>query len=51
MIKQNPTFGEFFKFRLKPEDEFSKFAVAVKKYDVVVGHLSKGKTDPFTKTI
>ena len=47
----NPTLGEFLKVRLKPENEFSKFAVAVKKCDVVVGHLSKGKTGRFTKTI
>ena len=42
---------KFLKARLEPENEFDKFAVAVKKCDVVVGHLSKGKTDQFAKTI
>ena len=51
MIKWNPTLGELLKAQLKPENEFSKFAVAVKKCDVVVGHLSKGKTGRFTNTI
>ena len=37
--------------RLEAENEFDKFAVAVKKCDVVVEHLSKGKTCQFTKAI
>ena len=40
---------KFLKARLEPENEFDKFAVAVEKCDVVVGHLSKGKTDQFAK--
>ena len=38
MMKLNPTLGEFLKSRLKPEYELGKFAIAVEKYDVVVGH-------------
>ena len=48
-MKWNPTLGEFLKARLEPENEFDKFAVAVEKCDVVVGHLSKGKTGRFAK--
>ena len=40
---------KFLKARLEPENEFDKFAVAVKKCDVVVEQLSKGKTDQFAK--
>ena len=47
----NPPFGEFLKARLESENEFHKFAVAVKKCDIVVGHLSKGKTGQFAKAI
>ena len=36
---------------LEAENEFEKFAVAVKKCNVVVGHLSKGKAGWFAKTI
>ena len=51
MMKRNPTLGEFLKSRLEPEYEFGKFAIAVKKCDVAVGHSSKGKTGRFAKTI
>ena len=50
-MKGNQTLGEFLKARLEPENEFDKFAVTVEKYDVVVGHFSKGKTGRFAKTI
>ena len=43
MMKWNPTLGEFLKARLEPDNEFDKFAVAIKKCDVVAGHLSKRK--------
>ena len=36
--EMNPTLGEFLKSRLKPEYELGKFAIAVEKCDVVVGH-------------
>lgn len=51
IMKWNPPFGEFLKARLESENEFHKFAVAVKKCDIVVGHLSKGKTGQFAKAI
>ena len=51
MMKCNPILGEFIKARLKPENEFDKFAAAVEKCDVVVEHLSKGKTGRFAKSI
>ena len=50
MVKWNPILGEFIKARLEPENEFNKFAVAFEKCDVVVGHLSKGKTGRIAKT-
>ena len=45
MMKQRSTVAEFLKARLKPENEFDKFAVAVEKCNFVVGHLLKLKTD------
>ena len=46
-----PFIGEFLQTRLEPENEFDKYAVAVIKDGVVVGHLTKGKTGRFAKTI
>ena len=46
-----PTIGEVLKALLEPENEFDKFAVAVEKSGAVVGHLAKGKSGPFAKTI
>ena len=40
-----------FKARLEPGNEFDKFSVAVEKFDIVVGNLSKEKTGRFAKTI
>ena len=40
-MKWNPILGEFLMARLEVENEFGKFAVVVKKCDVVVEHLSK----------
>ena len=51
MMKWNPTIGEFPTARLETENEFEKISVAVEKCHVVVGHLSKGKTGRFAKTI
>ena len=42
---------ESIEFPLEPEYEFDKFAIAVEKCNVVAGHLSKGKTGGFAKTI
>ena len=38
-------------FPLELEYEFDKFAIPVEKCNVVAGHLSKGKTTGFAKTI
>lgn len=46
-----PKNGEFLETRLEPENEFDKYAVAVIKNSVVVGHLAKGKSGRFAKTI
>ena len=51
MMKWNPALGEFCEARLEFENEFDKFAVAVKNCKVLAEHLSKGKTGQFTKTI
>ena len=51
MMKWNPALGEFGKARLEFENEFDKFAVAVKNCKVLAEHLSKGKTGQFAKTI
>ena len=51
MVRWNPTFGEFFKSRLEPKNEYNKFPVAVIQCNAVVRHLSKGKTGRFAKTI
>ena len=58
-IRDYPTFmtiwepknGEFLKTRLKPEHELGKYAIAVIKNSVVVGHFAKGKTGRFAKSI
>ena len=44
VMKWNPILGEFLKGELEPENEFDIFTVAFVKCNVVVGHLSKGKT-------
>ena len=36
---------------MKPENAINKFAVAVEKELQIVGHLSKGESGRFTKTI
>ena len=46
-----PKNGEFLETRLESENELDKYAVAVIKNSVVVGHLAKGKTGRFAKTI
>ena len=46
-----PKNGEFLKTRLKPEHELGKYAIAVIKNSVVVGHFAKGKTGRFAKSI
>ena len=43
MMKWEATLEELLKAQLEPENHFEKFAVVVKKSDVVVGHSSKEK--------
>ena len=52
MMKWNQKLRELLKaWLVEPENEFGKFAVAVEKCNVLIGHLSKGKTSRFAKTI
>ena len=37
--------------RTEPENETDKYAVSVTKDAQVIGHLKKGKTVPYTKTV
>ena len=46
-----PKNGEFLETRLESENELDKYAVAVIKNSVVVGHLANRKTGSFAKTI
>ena len=46
-----PAIGERFKAQREPENKYDKFAVAVESSGKVVGHLSKGKSGRFAKTI
>ena len=46
-----PKNGEFIETRLEPEKQFDKYVVAVTQNNIVVGHLAKGKTGRFAKTI
>ena len=51
MTMWEPKNGKFLETRLDPENELNKYAVAVIKNSVVVGHSAKGKTGRFAKTI
>ena len=51
MRKWTPKNGEILKARLEPENEYDKYAVAVEKCGDVVGHLSKGRSVRFAKTV
>ena len=42
---------EILKARPEPENEYNKYAVAVERYGDVVGHISKGRSAHFAKTI
>ena len=46
-----PTMKEKLETRMKPDNIMNKFPVAVVKSDSVVGHIMKGKTGRFAKTI
>ena len=43
--------GEIVKPQPESENEYDKYAVAVERYGDVVGHLSKGRSARFTKTV
>ena len=46
-----PVLGESLQTRPEPENEIDKYAVAVTKEVKVIGHLKKGKTGRYAKTI
>lgn len=46
-----PVLGESLQTRPEPENEIDKYAVAVTKDEKVIGHLKKGKTGRYAKTI
>ena len=50
-MKWNPTLGEFLMAWLEAENEFDKFTVSVRKCNVVVEHLSKGKSYRFARVV
>ena len=43
--------GESLSIRPEPENEIDKYAVAVTKDARVIGHLKKGKTGRYAKTV
>ena len=51
MSEWTPVLGESLRTRPEPENEIDKYAVAVTKDDKVIGHLKKGKTGRYAKTI
>ena len=51
MTKWTPKNGEILKARPEPENEYDKYAVAVERCGDVVGHLSKGRSARFNKTV
>ena len=46
-----PILGENLLARLEPENEIDKYAVAVTKNARVIGHLKKGNTGQYAKTV
>ena len=50
-IKWTPELGENLNVLMEPDNRVGKFAVCVEKDDRVVGHLKKGDSGKFTKTI
>ena len=51
MTKWTPKNGAILKVRTQPEKEYEKYAVAVETCGDVVGHLSKGRSARFAKTV
>ena len=46
-----PFLGEVLQCRMEPDNAVDKYAVVVMNKDRVVGHLMKGKSGKFTKTV
>ena len=51
MMRWTPKNGEIFKARPEPKNEYDKYAVTAERCGDVVGHLSKGRSARFTKTV
>ena len=51
MTKWTPKNGEILKARPEPENEYGKYVLAVERCGDVVGHLSKGRSARFAKTV
>ena len=51
MTKWTPKNGEILKARREPENEYDKYLVAVERCGDVVGHLFKGRSARFAKTV
>ena len=51
MMKWTPKNGEILKARPEPENEYDKYVAAVERCGDVVGHLSKGRSTRFAKTV
>jgi len=51
MNEWTPVIGETLQTRPEPENEIDKYAVAVTKDEKIIGHLKKGKTGRYAKTI
>ena len=51
LTKRAPENGEILKARPEPGKEYDKYAVAGERCGDVVGHLSKGRSARFTKTV
>ena len=48
---QTPEIGESLYSQIEPNNPVNKYAVCIQKFRTVVGHLKKGATGRFAKTI
>ena len=51
MTKWTPKNGGIPKAQPEPENEYDKYTVAVERCGDVVGHISKGRSARFTKSV
>lgn len=51
MHEWTPILGEILTTRPEPENEIDKYAVVVTKKGKIIGHLKKGKTGRYAKTV